>query len=122
SRLSYFIYNSMPDDALFEAAASGELGTVEEIGEHAARMLEDPRALTQLISFHEQAWTFNRYNNIAPDKAKFPDLPSDLNKRLLTASRYFVSDVIEEGGGLEEFLTAPFAYADNAIAPLFGEA
>lgn len=120
SRLSYFIFNSMPDQTLFDAAAASDLHTIAAVSEQVTRMLEDPRALDQFVSFHEQAWSFNRYNNIAPDPNKFPDAPSDLNERLLTASQYFLSDVIAEGGGVQDFLTAPFAYADPAIAPLFG--
>ncbi len=120
SRLSYFIFNSMPDRTLFDAAAASDLHTIAAVSEQVTRMLEDPRALDQFVSFHEQAWSFNRYNNIAPDPNKFPDVPADLNERLLTASQYFLSDVIAEGGGVQDFLTAPFAYADQAIAPLFG--
>jgi hypothetical protein len=119
SRLSYFLYNSMPDAELFAAAADGQLHTVDAISTQVARMLEQPRALTQIVSFHEQAWLFNRYNNIAPDPKAFPDVPSDLSQRLLAASRAFVSDVVEEGGGVKEMLTAPYAYADDAMAPLY---
>lgn len=120
SRLSYFVYNSMPDAELFAAAASGDLHTAEAVNAQVERMLQDPRAEAQLVAFHEQAWAFSRYNNITPDRTKFPNVPTDLSARLLTASRNFVRDVIEEGGGVEELLTAPFAYADDAIGALYG--
>lgn len=120
SRLSYFIYNSMPDSELFEAAASGQLHTVAAVATQVTRMLQDSRALQQLVAFHEQAWSFARYNNIAPDPVSFPGIPADLSTRLLTASEYFVRDVIEEGGGVEDMLIAPFAYADEGVAPLYG--
>jgi hypothetical protein len=120
SRLSYFIYNSMPDEALFEAAANGGLRSVDSVSEQVARMLEDPRATEQLVAFHEQAWSFNRYKNITPDLTVFPDAPADLSQRALDASRAYLRDVIQGEGGFEQLMTAPFAYADDQLAPLYG--
>lgn len=120
SRLSYFLYDSMPDAELFAAAKAGELATPEQIQAQVERLLEDSRTTTQLVSFHEQAWQFDRYAKIAPDDELFPDLPDDLATRLSAASRRFVQEVISTDGGVKELLTAPFAYADAPIAQLYG--
>jgi hypothetical protein len=120
SRLSYFLYDSMPDAALFQRATAGQLHTDEQIGAEVARLLDDPRATQKFVSFHEQLWQFGRYAKIAPDPQAFPNMPSDLIPRLLDSSDKFLSAVIEDGGGLEEFLNAPYAYADAALAPLYG--
>jgi Protein of unknown function (DUF1588)/Protein of unknown function (DUF1592)/Protein of unknown function (DUF1585) len=110
----------MPDDELFERARQGELHTPEQVGSEVARMLDDPRAQSKLTSFHEQVWQVGRYAKIAPDAATYPDLPGDLVDRLRASSNRFVASIIEDGGGLREFLTAPHAYADSELAPLYG--
>jgi uncharacterized protein DUF1592/uncharacterized protein DUF1588/uncharacterized protein DUF1595/uncharacterized protein DUF1587/uncharacterized protein DUF1585 len=119
SRLSFFIYDSMPDEALFERAREGELHTPDQVGEEVARMLDDPRAAAKLSSFHEQAWQVGRYAKIAPDREAFPDLPDDLVDRLRASQQRFVEAVVEDGGGLRELLTAPFAFVDSELASLY---
>ncbi len=54
SRLSYFLWNSMPDEALFQAAAGGKLSTKQEVETQARRMLEHPRARKAVVHFHHQ--------------------------------------------------------------------
>jgi hypothetical protein len=120
SRLSYFIFDSMPDEELFEKAREGELHTPQQVGTEVARLLEDGRAISKLSSFHEQAWQVGRYAKIAPDPEVYPDLPGDLVDRLRVSTSRFVESVIEDGGGLREMLTAPYAYVDSELAPLYG--
>ena len=119
SRLSFFIYDSMPDEALFERARRGELHTPDQVGAEVARMLGDPRAATKLTSFHEQVWQVGRYAKIAPDREAFPGLPEDLVDRLRASQQRFVESVVEDGGGLRELLTAPYAFVDSELAPLY---
>ncbi len=121
SRLSYFIYNSMPDDELFLAAANGELSTAEQVRTQVQRMLQTDRALRSLVEFHDQAWHFSRFSKIAPDPSLLPDAPSDLVSRVQAAARLYVEDVVADEGGLAELLTSPFAYADATLAPLYGQ-
>lgn len=120
SRLSYFLYNSMPDSETFSAASNGALHSPDEIRNAVARMLEDPRATRQLVSFHEQAWHFRRYSTITPDPDTYPEVPDDIVARVRAASSRFVQEVIDTGGGLVELLTAPYAFADAGLAPLYG--
>lgn len=121
SRLSFLLLDSMPDDELFAAAADGKLSDPTEVRSQVERLLESPRATQQLVSFHEQAWQFGRYNKVSPDSTLFPDLPDDFATRLLNASQRFVADVVEAEGGVAELLTAPFAYADESWAHLYDE-
>jgi hypothetical protein len=119
SRLSYFLFDSMPDDELFESARQGQLHTPEQVATQVARLLDDERAAVKLGSFHEQVWQVGRYAKIAPDAETYPDLPGDLVDRLRASSTRFFESVIEDGGGLREFLTAPYAYADGELAELY---
>lgn len=120
SRLSYFLFDSMPDDELFAAARSGQLRTPAQVEAQARRMLGQPRVLGKLVSFHEQAWQFGRFSRISPDPATYPMVPTGFVGRVREAAAAFVEDVIASGGGLTELLTAPYAYADEGLAPLYG--
>lgn len=120
SRLSYFLWNTMPDAELFQAAADGSLVTREGLRSQVNRLLADERAVQKLLSFHEQAWKFDKLSRVAPDFDVYPEAPRELGSRALEANRRFVSHVLEEGGGFRELLTAPYAFADDALAPLYG--
>ncbi|MEO8178539.1 MAG: DUF1592 domain-containing protein [Deltaproteobacteria bacterium] len=120
SRLSYFLYDSMPDEALFAAARAGQLHTPDQVEAAARRMLGDARVLEKLVAFHEQAWQFGRFASISPDAATYPQVPKGLVWRVRRATTMFVRDVLQSGGGLVELLTAPYAYADTGLLPLYG--
>lgn len=120
SRLSYFLYDSMPDDELLRAAGAGELSDPAQVRAQVERLLSDAGTLARVVEFHEQAFDFERYGRISVDTDTFPSAPEDLQSRALSASRLFLEDVIQSGGGLGELLTAPYAYADSELAPLYG--
>jgi hypothetical protein len=122
SRISYFLYGSMPDAELLLAAERDELLDTAEVRRQVKRLLDVPETLQRIVSFHEQAFDFGRYARISLDPDTYPDAPSDFASRALSASRLFVEDVVLEGGGLPELLTAPYAYADSGLAPLYGAA
>jgi hypothetical protein len=120
SRLSYFLYDSMPDSELFEAARAGQLRTPEQVEAQARRMLNAPRVLDKLVAFHEQAWAFGRFSRISPDKATYPNVPQNFIARALRAAELYVGEVLGTGGGLEELLTGSYAFVDDGLAPLYG--
>jgi len=120
SRLSYFLYDSMPDSQLLARARQGQLRTAEQVRAEVSRMLGDERASDKFVSFHEQVWQFGRLAKISPDASVYPGLPGDFVDRIRAASREFVSSVVVDGGGLSEFLTAPYAYADSELGELYG--
>ena len=120
SRLSYFLYDSLPDEPLFAAARATRLHTPDQVETAARRMLTQPRVLEKLVAFHEQAWQFARFAGISPDAGTYPRVPKGLVWRVRRATTLFVRDVLQSGGGLVELLTAPYAYADSGLAPLYG--
>lgn len=120
TRLSYFVQGSMPTDGLFERASRDELRSVEQVRSAVEELLASERANAQLVSFHAQAWNFSRYSRIAPDRDVFSNAPADIVDSARVASERFVRDVIENGGGLAELLTAPYAFADAGLAALYG--
>lgn len=120
TRLSYFVQGTMPSDELFERARRDELATAEQVADAVEVLLGSERASVQLVSFHAQVWDFNRISGIAPDRDVFPEAPANIVSSARTASERFVREVIESGGGLTELLTAPYAFADAGLAPLYG--
>jgi hypothetical protein len=120
SRLSFFLWNSIPDAALLDAVEGGELASEDGVGVAVLRLLADPKALATNVRFHAQAWQFGRFSRIAPDGDTYPDAPSDIVTRVDASARRFIEEVVTEGGGLSEFLTAPYAFADSELAPLYG--
>jgi hypothetical protein len=121
SRLSYALWDSMPDAALFTEAQAGRLADAASVRAAAERLVMDSRALAKAVSFHAQALGFDRYARIAPDGDTYPDVPENFSGRARDASERFVSEVFTTGGGIQELLTAPYAFADAELAPLYGK-
>ncbi len=122
SRMSYFLWGSMPDAALFTAAETGKLSAPGDVAAAAERMLADPKAEASMLSFHGQALRFARFKKVAPDASKYPNAPAGLAAKLEDAAKLFVKDVVfEQKGGISELLSAPFAYADESLATIYGK-
>jgi hypothetical protein len=110
----------MPNQELFQLAESGGLGTPEQVTAAVEALFAEARATPQIVSFHEQAWHFDRFSSISPDSATYPMAPGDFSTLAREASSLFIEEVVDSGGGFAELLTAPYAYADAALAPLYG--
>jgi hypothetical protein len=121
SRLSYTLWDSMPDEPLFMEAQAGRLADAASVRAAAERMVTDQRALEKAVSFHAQALGFDRFSRIAPDADTYPNVPSNFISRVRDASERFVGEVYTTGGGIQELLTAPYAFADSELAPLYGK-
>ncbi|NUO51435.1 MAG: DUF1592 domain-containing protein, partial [Polyangiaceae bacterium] len=110
SRLSYFLWGSMPDEDLFAAAADGTLDSPEGIGAQARRMLEDPKAEQMLREFQRQWLDLRRIDDFARDPEAFPDWdPAMLESMKLETQTFFPKVVLEGDGRLETLLTAPYS-------------
>jgi len=121
SRLSYFLWQTMPDRALFAAAASGELATKEQILAQARRMLADPKARPTLAKFADQWLGLDKVDNVVKDTIQFPEFNRALPALLKEETRRFVADVVwNRGGGLTMLLTSPYTFVNDKTAPLYG--
>lgn len=121
SRLSYFLWNSMPDDELFAAAGDGSLQSVEGVTAEAERMLDHPRAAQMVARFHYQLLDSGKIDNISPSPNFFPDAPEDLAALAGEERERFVRDVVfGGGGGLVELLTSTETFVDAELAAIYG--
>lgn len=124
SKLSYMLWDTMPDDALFTAAGAGALETPEGVASEAARMLDDPRARGMIASFHYQTLQVDRYTKIAKSAAKFPQFTEAMRDMMVSETMMFVEDVVFEhpAGDLATLLSAPYSFVNAGLAPLYGVA
>lgn len=121
ARLSYFLWGSMPDDALLAAADAGELTDPEARAEHAHRLLEDPRARAAVVHFWEQVLQLGALDIAERDIAIFEDWSTDIKTRMAAEARGFVAHaVFETDGRLETLLTTPHSWLDATLASYYG--
>jgi hypothetical protein len=121
SRLSFFLWGSMPDEALFAKAEAGELETAEQIEAEARRMLEDPRARILVAEFHKQWLDYERVANVTKDPALFPDWSPAIGQLMAEETRTFIDGVIfGDEGTLTTLLTAPYSYMNSELADFYG--
>jgi hypothetical protein len=120
SRLSYFLWDTMPDDELFRAAASGELSTEAGIGRAAHRMLADPRSREALDEFLSQWLRFDLLLNAVKDRRTFPQFTEELAVAMTEETRRLVADVVWNGRNFMEVFTAGFSFLNVDLASLYG--
>jgi hypothetical protein len=94
SRLSYALWNTMPDDALFAAAASNRLVDSVQAAAEVERMLADPRAEGMVQRFHDLLFEVDHFAAIKPSAAFFPDIPADFGASLAIENQRFVREIV----------------------------
>jgi hypothetical protein len=121
TRLSYFLWSTMPDDALFAAAESGAL--VKDPGElvrQAERMLDDAKAVALTDNFAGQ-WLFTRaLGDQDPDYQLFPAYDDELEAAMRAETRRYFRAFLEEDVPMDQFLVADFTYVNDRLAEFYG--
>jgi len=121
SKLSYMLWDTMPDETLFTAAAADELLTVAGVEAQAKRMLGDPRAREMVAAFHYQTLDVEHYTKINKDPGLFPEFQGSMREMMIDETMMFIDDVVfASGGGLIELLTEPYSFVNKSLAPLYG--
>ncbi|MFO0551527.1 MAG: DUF1592 domain-containing protein [Polyangiaceae bacterium] len=121
SRLSFFIWGSVPDEDLLTAAESGQLTTKEQVEAQARRMLDSPKARDVVAQFHQQWLDYDRINNVTKDTELYPEWSPALGLLMQEEMRAFVEHVVfDEHGDLTTLLTADYSYADSNLARFYG--
>jgi hypothetical protein len=122
ARLSYFLWDSLPDDALFEAARSGALNDPDVLRQQAERMLADARAGAALAGFTTHWLELDGLADLAPDNAVYPDAALNLPPDSLAETLRFVDYVVrgEGDGSLTTLLTAQFGFPTETLWSSYG--
>ncbi|WP_044985596.1 DUF1592 domain-containing protein [Sorangium cellulosum] len=124
SRLSYLLWGTMPDGALFAAAERGALGTAAEIEAQARRMLEDPRAREAVKSFHRQWLGLAKIDEIAAggkDPKLYPEYKDELLPLFQAETEAFLDHAIfEQDASVSALFTAPYSMMNRELAAFYG--
>jgi hypothetical protein len=121
SRLSYFLWASMPDDTLLEAARNDELSSPDQIASQVQRMLDDPRAEQSIRQFHRQWLGLDDFDSVVKDADKFPTFESSMTDDWRKSLVRFVLDTyLSDGGDFEALMTSPTVYLSDQLAELYG--
>ncbi len=120
SRLSYFLWSSMPDERLFEMAAGGHLTEPQVLAAEVERMLKDDKSQALLTNFVAQWLQLRSLNQIQPDPERFPTFDGELRAAMLQETQRFAQAIVSENLSVLEFLDADFTYLNERLAKHYG--
>ena len=120
NRLSYFLWNSMPDDELLELAKSGELQRPEVLEAQARRMLADEKAHRFVTDFAGQWLGLNHIELMQPDPKLYGDYDPLLESLMREESERFFELVLQENLPLRSFLDSEFVVINERLANHYG--
>lgn len=117
SRLARFLWSSMPDKTLLDAAAQGELSTADELRAQTSRMLADARSDAFVDGFPDSWLTLRDLGATPPDRSTFPDFYHyDLNASMREETRLFIRHMLDNDLNVRNFLDSDFAFVNKALA------
>lgn len=116
SRLSFFLWSSIPDDELLDAAAKGALGRPEVLEQQVRRMLADERSTAMLTSFASQWLHLRNLESVKPDMRLFPSFDDNLRQAMRTETELLLETVIRENRSVLELLSADYTYLNERLA------
>ena len=120
SRLSYFLWSSMPDDQLFSLAMDGSLLDDKVIRTQVQRMLADTRSEALVRNFAGQWLQIRNLNSIEPDPETFPEFDADLRTAMAEETYLFFNAILRENRSVLELLDADFTFLNKRLANHYG--
>ncbi len=120
SRLSYFLWSSMPDDELLAAAAAGDLQDPQKRDQQIVRMLADPRAQALVSNFAGQWLMIRAINDAFKDPAVFPEFTPEMRASMITEMQLFADSILLGDRSMMELLTARTTYVNDLLAEHYG--
>jgi hypothetical protein len=120
SRLSFFLWGSLPDDELIDAAVAGELGAPSGLARQVERMLADERATALAQSFAGQWLYLRNLRAAAPDMYVFPDFDDNLRQSAIRETELLFETIVREDRPLTELLTADYTFMNERLAKHYG--
>lgn len=118
SRLSYFLWSSMPDDELLDLAGKGELR--KNLTAQVRRMLASPKAQALVENFSGQWLQTRNLDFVAPDKDLFPNYDINLREAMRTETQMFFNAVMREDRSVIDFLNGDFTFVNQRLAEFYG--
>lgn len=120
SRLSYFLYSSIPDDELWQLATKGKLREGDNLEKQVRRMLRDPKAKALVENFGDQWLQIRNLKTVSPDRKQFPGFDEPLRAAMLKETELFFEEVMREDRSVLDFLDADYTFLNERLATHYG--
>jgi hypothetical protein len=120
SRLSFFLWSSIPDDVLLDRAARGELRDPAVLEREVRRMIADPRADSLVRNFSGQWLHLRNLKTITPNHDEFPDFDDTLREAFQREAELFFESVVREDRTVLDLLTADYTFVNERLAKHYG--
>ncbi len=116
SRLSFFLWSSIPDDELLDAAARGELNRTDGLEKQFRRMLADPRSSNLAVNFAGQWLHLRSLESFSPNARLFPDFDDNLRQALRKETELFVESILREDRSALDLIRADYSFLNERLA------
>jgi Protein of unknown function (DUF1592)/Protein of unknown function (DUF1588)/Protein of unknown function (DUF1587)/Protein of unknown function (DUF1585)/Protein of unknown function (DUF1595)/Planctomycete cytochrome C len=120
SRLSFFLWSSIPDDELIALAAKGRLSQPAVLEQQVKRMLADPRSEALVSNFAQQLLYLRNLPATVPDGLFYPNWDDELRQSLKRESELFFDSIIREDRDIVDLLTADYTFVNERLARHYG--
>jgi mono/diheme cytochrome c family protein len=120
TRLSFFLWSSIPDDELLDAAARGVLKQRAVLEQQTLRMLRDPRAESLVANFAGQWLQLRNLRASIPDQNEFPDFDDNLRQAFRRETELLFESVMREDRSILDLLTADYTFVNERLARHYG--
>jgi mono/diheme cytochrome c family protein len=120
SRLSFFLWSSVPDDELREAAVRGRLSDPAALEQQVQRMLRDPRSTALVDNFATRWLELSKLAGVVPDTELYPEFDENLRDAMEQETKLFVASQIRDNRSLVELLSANYSYLNERLATHYG--
>jgi mono/diheme cytochrome c family protein len=120
SRLSFFLWSSIPDDELLETAIQGELSGPGELERQALRMLADPRSDNLASNFAGQWLLLRNLDAVSPNPRLYPDFDDNLRQAFRQETELFFDSVLRDDRSVLELLSADYTFLNERLAKHYG--
>ncbi len=120
SRLSFFLWSSIPDDELLDTAIRGDLREPEALEQQVRRMLADRRSHTLLTNFASQWLHLRNLESVSPDMRLFPSFDDNLRQAMRRETELLLESVIKEDRSVLDLLTSDYTFLNERLAKHYG--
>jgi hypothetical protein len=120
SRLSFFLWSSLPDDALLDSAIRGELRRPGVLEKHVRRMLADPRSYNLASNFAGQWLRLRNLTSVDPNVRLYPDFDDNLRQAFRLETELFVDSVVREDRSVLDLLKTDYTFLNERLAKHYG--
>jgi hypothetical protein len=120
SRLSFFLWSSLPDDELLERAGRGRLATRPVLEQQVRRMLASDKSQALVSNFAAQWLHVRNLQNVLPDRIQFPDFDDNLRQAFRQEMELFFNSIIREDRNVLDLLTADYTFVNERLARHYG--